>query len=62
MDAPERSVDPILERYSRVIEYSFPVVQPSYEQTDVIGWQTANAAVQTAGREIFDRLGAYLNV
>ena len=62
MDAPERSVDPILERYSRVIEYSFPVVQPSYEQPGVIGWQTANAVVQTAGREIFDRLEAYLNV
>ena len=62
MDTPERSVDPILERYSRVIEYSFPVVQPPYEQADVIGWQTANAVMQTAGREIFDRLEAYLNV
>ena len=55
MDAPERSVEPMLERYSRVIEYSFPVVQPPYEQTEVIGWQTANAILQTAGREIFDR-------
>ena len=62
MDAPERSVDPILERYSRVIEYSFPVVQPPYQQANVIGWQTANAVMQTAGREIFDRLEAYLNV
>ena len=62
MDAPERSVEPMLERYSRVIEYSFPVVQPPYEQTEVIGWQTANAILQTAVREIFDRLEAYLNV
>jgi len=62
MDAPERSVEPMLEQYSRVIEYAFPSMQPPYEQAEVVGWQGANLAMQAAGRQIFDKLDAYLNV
>ena len=62
MDAPERSVEPMLEQYSRAIEYAFPSMQPPYEQTEVVGWQASNLAMQAAGREIFNKLDAYLNV
>jgi hypothetical protein len=62
MDDVEGSVEPMLERYSRVIEYSFASDQPSYDQVDVIGWQAATPEMQSAGRQIFENLQTYLDV
>ena len=62
MDDVEGSVEPMLERYSRVIEYSFASDQPSYDQVDVIGWQAATPAMRSVGRQIFENLQTYLDV
>lgn len=62
MDSAEGSIQPMLERYSREIEYSFTSEQPSYEQVDVIGWQAATPEIQSAGRQIFENLQTYLDV
>ena len=62
MDGAEGSIQPMLERYSHVTEYSFTSEQPSYEQVDVIGWQAATPEMQSAGRQIFKNLQAYLDV
>ena len=62
MSKPEQAVAPMLNSYSRVIEFSFPSVQPEYEQAEVLGWQPSTPQMKVAAREIFEMLGSYLDV
>ncbi len=62
MSKPEQTVVPMLNSYSRVIEFSFPIIQPEYKQIDVLGWQPSTWQMKVAAREIFEKLGSYLDV
>jgi hypothetical protein len=62
MSKPEQTVVPMLNSYSRIIEFSFPIIQPEYEQIDVLGWQPSTWQMKVAAREIFEKLGSYLDV
>ncbi|MDA9240394.1 M10 family metallopeptidase C-terminal domain-containing protein [bacterium] len=62
MSNVDQTVVPMLNSYSRIIEFSFPSLKPGYEQTEVLDWQPSTPQMKVAAREIFEMLGDYLDV
>jgi len=62
MDQHEVHVQPMLDDYSRVIEFAFPSEQPAYEHFTVSGWEPATEQMKVATREILSKFEEILNV
>ena len=62
MDQHEAHVQPMLDNYSRVIEFAFPGEQPAYEHFSVSGWEPATEQMKVATRQILSNFEEILNV
>ncbi len=52
----------ILSTHERVIEYTFPEAQPTYDHFSVSGWEPATVQMKEASKEIFLKLAEVLDV
>ena len=62
MHQREIQISPIFTKYDRIIEYTFPNLQPEYNHYDVIGWQPSTDQMKVAARELFQKLDKILDV
>ena len=62
MHQREIQISPIFTKYDRIIEYTFPNLQPEYNHYDVIGWQPATDQMKVSARELFQKLNKILDV
>lgn len=62
MDQPELHISPILEKYERVIHYSFPEIKPEYDHYSITGWEPATEEMKTATHDILAKFETILDV
>ena len=62
MDQWDIHVTPMLEDFGRVIEYTFPDSQPSYDHYEVTSWQPATEQMRAATREILTKFEVILDI
>jgi hypothetical protein len=62
MDQSNLHIEPVINKYGRVVNFSFPDVQPDYDHFGLVGWKAATQEMQAAARLIFSQVEQVINV
>jgi hypothetical protein len=62
MDQLNLHIEPVINKYGRVINFAFPDEQPSYDHFGLVGWKAATQEMQAAARLIFSQVEQVINV